>query len=179
MKTIRFSMMGLCLFVLAGCDSVDSLSADLDPKTEATQLYMSEFQGLEYRARPELDQLRKTLNSQKALQDVDGMATTMIAIGDKYISLADKVERISTNNVDEDAATYVENFSTEIREIGELHRDAGEAAHQSDVARMESLKPGLSQMQSTLDNLQTEREQLFETLSERYGGKTFNTVDYY
>ena len=179
MKFIPFPMITLVLLSLTGCDSIESLSADLDPKTEPTQLYLSEFQGLDYRARPELDQLRQTLNAHKKSHDLEGMATTMISIGDKYIALADQVVRISANNVDEDATAYVENFSARIREIGELHREAGTAARQSDAAKMESLKPELSQMQTTLDQLQSKREQLFETLSSRYGGKTFNTVDYY
>ncbi len=87
--------------------------------------------------------------------------------------------RLRVNNVDVDVVTYVKKFASRYREIGDLHAKAGQAAIDRDEATMNDLKPQLAQMQTWLNELQSEREKLFETLSTRYGGKEFNTVDYH
>ena len=165
----------LAVISVAGCD----LAADLDPKTEPTQIYMSEFQGLDYRARPELQRLRESLKSIKNSGDLDGMGQAMIDLGQKYNSLGEQVMRLRDNNVDADVVAYVNQFASRYREIGDLHTKAGQAAIDRDEATMNDLKPQLAQMQTWLDELKSEREKLFETLSARYGGKEFNTVDYH
>lgn len=158
----------LAVISVAGCD----LAADLDPKTEPTQIYMSEFQGLDYRARPELQRLRESLKSIKNSGNLDAMGQAMIDLGERVL-------RLKAINVDADVVAYVEKFASRYREIGDLHTKAGQAAIDRDEATMNDLKPQLAQMQTWLNELQSEREKLFETLSTRYGGKEFNTVDYH
>ncbi|MEZ5940109.1 MAG: hypothetical protein R3C18_01875 [Planctomycetaceae bacterium] len=179
--TIRLSQIATAvgltsLFVsqFSGCD----IAADLDRRTEPTLLYVAEFQGLDYRSRDELSNLGSTLAGHKDKQDIDGMGQTMQSLGLKYMAISEQVLRLDTKNVDEDAVSYVKEFAALYEEIGNAHQEAATNISERDIAKLEALKPHLASLTKRIEDMRSDRTTLFTTLTDRYGGRDFNSVDY-
>lgn len=149
----------------------------LDPKKETTFWCMAKFQGLDYRARTKREGLGQILVQTQEENDPDAMAQAMAALGDHYVAVADQVDRLDTTDVDKDASADTRRFAHAYRELGQAHAEA--AAQERNVGRLKTMNRDLAQLKERVVAIHSEREALFETLSNRYGGRDFNTVDHH
>lgn len=173
-RTVMLLGIVVLLAGLSGCDLV----AELDRRTEPTLEYLAAFQGIDYRSRDELSGLRGSLLAGREANDVDAISRALSRLGEKYAAVADQAQRLDSTNADEDAVAYVMGFAELYRELAELHGRAAVAMTRN-IRDLEQMQPEFEVLKQRIETMQSDRETLFRTLSGRYGGKDFNSVDYH
>lgn len=109
---------------------------------------------------------------------MDAISRALSRLGEKYAAVADQAQRLDSTNADEDAVAYVMGFAELYRELAELHGRAAVAMTRN-IRDLEQMQPEFEVLKQPIETMQSDRETLFRTLSGRYGGKDFNSVDYH
>ncbi len=165
----------LSVSLFFGCDVVDSVN----PKSEPTFWYVAKFQGAEQRAKNKYSGMKQALGNALAAQDEAGMLDGFSAISEHFTSVADQFDRLDTSDVDDDAVNYVQDLAKTYRDAGIALQKLATAHRNRDDAQAGSLMSQVLPLQEKIEQAPSERAALFTTLSGRYGGRNFNTIDDY
>lgn len=179
----RSSLLSCWLFAtLAACGGCGgSLLPELDPTADATLWFVAKCQGIEYRARAAFQSQQESLRDAFEANDVDAVAQALAALEGQYGEVAGQLGSLEaeTDNVDADVLDYYRRFTRFHADAAQLHGQAATAARERDHVRLRELNQELAQTRDLALQLNSQRKSLLVTLSDRYGGRSFDSVDYH
>jgi len=151
-----------------GCDSFNSLEADLTGKADSTLRFWAELQGIQWHGNREISGLNEANSVASRAHDVEGVASGFSMLSEKHSQLAAKLSALHENTVDESAIVYRDRLVTAHQALCEEYKEHAAAANDRDSHRLEQGRPELKSLLTEYTRLCNEKNTVISTLQKRY-----------